>query len=347
MKWLKRITLALLTPLLLLAAAEAIVQVIGDPRAKDLVAEAKEQPSYWKLAGAGILDGGDAATRFVLRPGFEAAIGGIDYRINSLGLRGSERALAKTPGRKRILVVGDSYAFGLGVKEEGTLDAAIERDASAVGTAIEAINFGVPAYNTAQELALLETLGFTLAPDLVVLLYYPNDNVEATLRYSPRFRAPYVDELPLPDAWKPALSASYLYSLAAKFDSARRADAGEFDTRGTHNWPVTTARLRAFAATCTEHHVPFLFAPLPELSDHFQLNDDASEVAVDHARVLAFARDEKWPVVDLRAAFRAKVKAIEKLFVSLQPLDNHLTAEGYAIVADALAPEVARLLAGK
>ena len=347
MRFLRKISVAVAASLLVLLLVELVIQAVGDPRRKELAAQAKEQPAYWDLARAGVLVGDpEDELRFRLRPGFHTTVDGIEYRVNELGLRGGTVA-PKTGGdgtRRRVLVLGDSYAFGLGVNEEDSLPKQLEKLLRERGMEVEVVNAGVPAYQTGQELAWLERSGFALGPDLVVRLYYPNDNVEAALAYAPSLNSLYVDELPLPHSWKPALSRSYLYSVVAKLDANRRLKNGDFEARGERNWPVTVERLRALAAVCRERSVAFLFAPLPELSISKQLRDDDSEVAQDHARVLALARAEQWPVVDLRDGLLARVNMIEKFFLAISPLDNHLNAAGYRVVAELLEPEAVRLL---
>jgi hypothetical protein len=365
-KALRNTAIAASTALLLPLAVELSIQLAGDPRVAELTQRAAEGPQYWELARAGILVPDDRELRFRLTPGFSATVGGIEYRVNELGLRGGPVARARPAGARRVLVAGDSYAFGLGVSEgdalprqlEALLREASPRGAEATGAAsgggaggggepatVEVINFGVPAYQTGQQLALLRRLGFDLEPDMVVLLYYANDNVEAALTLAPSIRSLYVDELPIPHAWKSFLSRSYLYSRIAQLDASRRGSRGEFETRGERNWPVTAARLRAFAAACREHGAAFLLAPLPELSGGKEIADDASPVALDHARVLALARSEGWPAIDLRAGLLKRVRAIEKYFLSIRPMDSHLNADGHRAVAQLIAPEVERLLA--
>jgi hypothetical protein len=244
-----------------------------------------------------------------------------------------------------VLVVGDSYAFGLGVSEADALPGRLEAALRASGCPAEVVNFGIPAYHTGQELALLERIGFALEPELVVLLYYANDNVAAPLAYAPSVHALYVDETPLPYAWKAPLSRSYLWSRLVQLDSRRRHERGDFDARGANSWPVTEGRLRAFAAACRERGVEFLLAPLQELAGRVLMRDPASEVVLDHERVLALANAQEWPTVDLGAGLLARAKAVEKYFLSTRPVDNHLNAEGHAILCELVAPEALRLLA--
>jgi GDSL-like Lipase/Acylhydrolase family len=139
-------------------------------------------------------------------------LGGPDeasIRTNALGLRGGEVAASKAPGTRRVLVVGDSYVFGVGVDEEHTLPARLQRMLSTGGESWEVLNLGVAGYSTDQEYVLFRELGPRLAPDVVVLVVCDNDFEGNTLDfvyrqyYKPRFKlgpdgdlAPDLEEAP-------------------------------------------------------------------------------------------------------------------------------------------------------
>jgi len=80
---------------------------------------------------------GGSTSRFDARlgwsnaPGTEQRIRRSDFdvviRISAQGLRGPERTLAKPPGTRRVLVLGDSFAEGYYVSEEDMAAARLER----------------------------------------------------------------------------------------------------------------------------------------------------------------------------------------------------------------------------
>ena len=92
----------------------------------------------------------------------------LDYRIkvNSVGMREREFSPVKAPGTKRILIIGDSIAFGTGVDAGLRFSDFIDR---ALGDEAEVLNAGVCGWGTDQELIYYESKGRYLNPDVVVL----------------------------------------------------------------------------------------------------------------------------------------------------------------------------------
>lgn len=102
-----------------------------------------------------------------------AALGGT-YRvtINSEGNRGPEHALEKAPGVTRVLVLGDSTAWGWGVDDAEVWCELVD---ARLGGEVEVINLAVPGYGTDQQLLQLERVGADWQPDIVLLAYVHND----------------------------------------------------------------------------------------------------------------------------------------------------------------------------
>ncbi len=98
-----------------------------------------------------------------------------DVRINSLGLRGAEVGRAPTPGRVRVLALGDSMTFGFYLEEDETWPAQLEQRLRAAGRDVEVINAGVGGYGIPSETRFLEERGLGLDPDIVVLAFCAND----------------------------------------------------------------------------------------------------------------------------------------------------------------------------
>ena len=103
-----------------------------------------------------------------------------EAHVNRLGLRNPE-VPQRVEGETRVLVLGDSLVYGQGVGDRETLPFFLEEELRATesgGTTWSVVNSGHRAYDTRQELALLESLGTELDPDVVVMCWYWNDLVE-------------------------------------------------------------------------------------------------------------------------------------------------------------------------
>jgi len=179
-----------------LAAVEVLVRILNP------------QP----LAGAMYSD--DPRFGFWNRPNltkkaFQSEAGLLPYRIttDSQGYRGARPvANPKPPRTRRVVIVGDSFVFGVGVEDEETLPAQLESLLNAAapspllwqqpgaaapqsslglpqraaapqyaGRAFEVVNAGCPGWGTENALAFWRARGRSLNPDLLVVAFYRND----------------------------------------------------------------------------------------------------------------------------------------------------------------------------
>lgn len=244
----------------------------------------------------------------------------VEITTNARGFRGGEWSLETPKTRPRVLVLGDSFTFGWGVRDDETFSADLARSRPAWNV----LNAGVSGYGTDQELLLLEELLPRVAPDVVVVVFCENDRFENALevvygKSKPRF--------------------------------VRRGD--ELELSGVpveESWLERTSQVwRAFQKARWERG----FADLPrDPAEEWRLLGDLYRVMKlrlgETPLVVASteARLEKLPRVidgvthvDLRAAFADRDAAeIE------YPIDGHWTPKGHALVADALARALDRLL---
>jgi len=114
----------------------------------------------------------------------------IEYRVNSKGLRDREVSAVKGKGEFRVVLLGDSNAFGFGVRLENHFSTLVEEYVEGV----EIVNLAVGGYGVDQELLRLRKEGFSYGPDLVLALVdgnYPNDRHMYSNRFGfakPRFQ---------------------------------------------------------------------------------------------------------------------------------------------------------------
>ncbi len=102
------------------------------------------------------------------------------FRTNSRGLRDKEYTLNKPEGIKRIVVIGDSFTWGLGVNDDEIYTERLE----SMLPNTEVINLGVVGYNTVQETIYFQREGIKYDPDILIIQFYSND----ILRYRRKSR---------------------------------------------------------------------------------------------------------------------------------------------------------------
>ncbi|HEV8265183.1 MAG TPA: SGNH/GDSL hydrolase family protein [Gemmatimonadales bacterium] len=110
-------------------------------------------------------------------PTYSTALWGRRHvRLNREGFRDGEHSVARQPGTRRLLVVGDSYAFGAGINrvEDRFGDQLGVGLAQATPQRWEVINASHPDLHTLQEIAILDSV-LRFHPDVVILLYVFND----------------------------------------------------------------------------------------------------------------------------------------------------------------------------
>jgi len=104
----------------------------------------------------------------------------VPVHINRQGLRDVEHAYAKPSGVFRILVLGDSFVEAMHVPLEATFARRLQKRFDRDGGAgkVEVISAGVSGYGTASELLYFEREGERYQPDLVLLTFYPGNDVK-------------------------------------------------------------------------------------------------------------------------------------------------------------------------
>ncbi len=117
----------------------------------------------------------DPVLKYELRPGAAVERDGTIYRVNAQGFRANDDVQLEKRGKRRILLLGDSVAFGRGVDYEDTFGQLIERQLTANGMPTEVLNLSVLGYKTSQEVRMLERRGWQLNPDGVILAFCLND----------------------------------------------------------------------------------------------------------------------------------------------------------------------------
>jgi hypothetical protein len=162
--WIKNLALAGASIAVTLALAEGALRVAGF-----------SYPNFWQP---------DPVTGSALRPGMEGwqrDEGRAYVKINAQGLRDREHTVPKPAGTYRIAILGDSYAEAMQVDLERTfwslLSKKLESCGFASGKRVETVNFGVSGYGTGHELLTLRERVWPYAPDMVLLAFFPGNDV--------------------------------------------------------------------------------------------------------------------------------------------------------------------------
>ncbi len=100
---------------------------------------------------------------------FQSEGDGVSYFINSDGYRGAP--VKERVGRSRVLIIGESTGFGLGVEGGQVFSNLLSQHLqNKVRNGVELINVSVPGYSFDQELLKLENEGKKYSPELVLLV---------------------------------------------------------------------------------------------------------------------------------------------------------------------------------
>jgi lysophospholipase L1-like esterase len=167
----------------------------------------------------------DSAGTLRLRKDTTAHLLGEEVTISTQGFRNPPVTTPKPRDTFRILVIGDSVAFGWGVPEVAAFPRVVERtlrdaDFPGDGRRVEVVNVAVPGWGAPNELLFLRDEGLALEPDLVLVTLVNNDLTDVLQAIAPSDAPP---PLVFPD-W------------------ARSTYLGRFAEQVTAAWTGRTAR---------------------------------------------------------------------------------------------------------
>jgi hypothetical protein len=160
--------------LLVLAAAEIVARLTFPDFADDRVYLDR---AFQRLLNSAVVfdpasDNFSRRFGFVLSPDTERTYVTKEFaytcRTNSLGFRTKE-IRSKAEGEYRVLLLGDSMFWGIGVADSQMVSSVIEAEGS---PHVSVYNYSVGGYNTVQELLIARAYVDTLEPDHIILGFF-------------------------------------------------------------------------------------------------------------------------------------------------------------------------------
>lgn len=163
-EWRARLLLALVSTVLTLGVAELVARIALRPRptrtGEGTPISEMSGTLGWKTRAGG--------SQRIRREDFEVTV-----TLNTFGLRGPELAYEAAPGRRRLAIMGDSFAHGYYAEEPETVRGRLGEALDACG--VDVLNAGGPGYSTDQAWIYFDTEIRKYNPSEVVLLFYYND----------------------------------------------------------------------------------------------------------------------------------------------------------------------------
>ncbi len=279
-----------------------------------------------------------------------------DAILNSLDLRDTEIE-PKPPGEYRILILGDSFVYGLGVNENETFVRRTERllreraQREGRSVSVRVVNGGVGG-GPFQEGKWLRDVGSALEPDLVVLGFFIGNDLYDDMAWRQKDGASEGDEPArhgLRDLLRGSKALDWTWSRILRVPAIdrslfrlglRRTEAGLYlidqPELERHCWRGTLAKIEEIDALVHEHDAHTLVLIIPT-SEQVRYGQEARGPGQDSElpnRVLSeFLVGHGIEYLDLLPAMRDEPGHDRFYYVR----DLHWTAEGHSFAAQALA----------
>jgi lysophospholipase L1-like esterase len=262
------------------------------------------------------------------------------WERNVFGFRSPHEQVARRPGIRRILAIGDSFTWGLYIPDsDSTWPARLERR---LGDGVEVINMGQRGWTTANEAEFLRRLGWQFDPDLVLVQYYLNDTYDSGPDFEYR-QGPQVYVLPDLFARGYVRHSALVWMAAGAVTRLRygtqlqRVEAEGRYRPGSPAWRQLSEGLRQIGDSARARGTPVLFVLFPDLAPGRWTPATYPARAI-HQQVAREARTAGLHVLDLTGAFAAEGGDWKRWWVL--PYDSHPNAAAYELAARAIAGEI-------
>ncbi|HUQ86353.1 MAG TPA: SGNH/GDSL hydrolase family protein [Vicinamibacterales bacterium] len=251
---------------------------------------------------------------------------------NSSGFREREFNAVKPAGTYRIVVVGDSFTWGNGVRQQDRYSDLLQ---ARLPQHIEVLNFGASGANTPEHRTMVEHLLGTVNPDFVLLQWYVNDVEDDDSVHRPTFHS----LMPIRGLHNWLNDVSALYTVAnmqwahtqVALGMTRSYETYLKDRLGdpnSHDSQIDRAELLDLIARCRRAGVPLGIVLFPDTAVAL---GEQYPFGYLHERVLDICRAQDLTCIDLRSDF-ALVKDHRLLWANR--LDHHPSALANEIAAE-------------
>ena len=270
----------------------------------------------------------------------------IDTWANSEPQRPSFRrsgfALDERESDFRIVVVGDSFAWGDGVHAEDAFPARLETRLTALsrGERYEVVNWSRPGWNTVRQAKTLEWALPKLDPDLLVLSFVLNDPEPFNQNERDAMLATARRREPASGVSEWLYRSSRLYEFAwTRLENRRQHRAVSDYYRGLYegeHWDACVRSLKALRRMARQQRVPFVVYIFPVFDGPM---DDSYEYLDLHEVLGAELDDLGIEFVDLLEVYRG----IEGRRLAVMPYYNpHPSELAHRLAADAILDHLVR-----
>jgi hypothetical protein len=255
---------------------------------------------------------------------------------NARGYRDRDRPVEKPAGVKRLVSLGDSFAWGAGIEFDDTYGQRLERLLPRRRREPwEVVQLALPGMTTVDQASQLVEEGLAYGPDVVLLGYVLNDSEDNDAAEARRARE-WADERreKREPGWadRSALVRLVGGRIRATLENRRRITGYLSMYRAdAPGWRRGQEALRLIGARCREAGVPFVVAIFPLFGN--RLDDQGYPFGEIHAKVREAASAAGAKVVDLRPAYRA---VRPDLLVVDGAADEHPNEIAHRIAADVL-----------
>ncbi len=255
------------------------------------------------------------------------------YRINSFGLRDKEYNL--TTDAYRILVLGDSFTFGVGVLEEETFPELIEEKLNNNTKKFEVLNAGVNGFGTFEEGYKLNEL-LKYKPDMIILAFYQND-------YGDNYqKSKYYNGL-LQNVFSYFRTYQFLVYKNYKKDIVFISTIPYLkETPAEHNdlWSITSRMIDEIKETAEQSNASFVIVYLPAVEEVDETarakwvakyETDEKEIDIDKSnkKIKEYTENKNIPLIDSLPVLRQK--NVNNTFY--YSIDKHWNQEGHSTAA--------------